>query len=71
MQWNHDNNGHGTHVAGIILDVVDSGSSSSSGNNVDLFVVSAFDDDNVGYESDVVRAIRTCVEQGKADVVNL
>ena len=71
MQWNHDINGHGTHVAGIILDVVDSGKSSSSGNNVDLFVVSAFDNDNIGYESDVVRAIRTCVEKGNADVVNL
>ena len=71
MQWNHDINGHGTHVAGIILDVVDSGRSSSNGNNVDLFVVSAFDNDNIGYESDVVRAIRTCVEKGKADVVNL
>jgi hypothetical protein len=71
MQWNHDINGHGTHVAGIILDVVDSGRSSSNGNNVDLFVVSAFDNDNIGYESDVVRAIRTCVEKGNADVVNL
>ena len=71
MQWNRDINGHGTHVAGIILDVVDGGDRNINSNNIDLFVVSAFDGNDVGYESDVVRAVRTCVAEGKADVVNL
>lgn len=79
MRWNHDSNGHGTHTAGIILDVVDSGSirKRNSENDteynsaIDLFVVKAFDDNDFGYESDIIRAVRICVDVGKANIINL
>ena len=73
MQWDRDINGHGTHVAGIILDVIDATRSTTGAtpNNIELFVVSAFDGNDIGYESDVVRAVRTCVGEAKADVINL
>eukprot|EP00536_Pseudo-nitzschia_multiseries_P011317 jgi/Psemu1/205479/e_gw1.378.37.1 len=71
MQWNRDTNGHGTHVAGVILEVISRIDSSSLPSNIDLFVVSAFDGNDCGYESDVVRAVRTCVGEAKADVINL
>ena len=63
-----DDNGHGTHVAGIIASqgLMYRGMS----HDVALFGAKVLDYSGSGYSSDVVEGILWCVEEG-ADVINL
>jgi len=63
-----DDNGHGTHVAGIIASegLVYRGVS----HDVSLLAAKVLDYTGNGYSSDVILGINWCIEQG-ADVINL
>lgn len=57
-----DDNGHGSHVSGIIVD--------NTPSNVKILALKALDKEGVGYDSNLAKAINYAVEQG-ADVINM
>ncbi|MBQ0042216.1 MAG: S8 family serine peptidase [Lachnospiraceae bacterium] len=58
-----DDNGHGTHVAGIIADT-------TQGTNIKIMPVKVLDADGSGYNSTVASGIQYAIEHG-AQIVNL
>ena len=70
-KWNEDKSGHGTHIAGIIAATQnnDIGVTGAAGR-IRLHIVRALDDQAQGYESDMRRAINSCVDAG-AKIINL
>jgi len=66
-----DNNGHGTHVAGIIGAEVDNGIGIAGvSQNVQLFAVKTLGEDGGGYLDDVIDGIKYAADQG-VNVINL
>jgi len=63
-----DDNGHGTHVAGIIAS--EGLQFRGVSHDVSLLAAKALDATGNGYSSDVILGVKWCVEQG-ADVINL
>jgi subtilisin family serine protease len=69
-KWDADRSGHGTHVSGVIAALEGNSYGVTGAGVFDLFIVRALDDDGNGFESDIYKALRMCIEAG-ADVVNL
>ena len=69
-KWNEDKSGHGTHVAGTIAATQENGIGITGAGRIRLHIVRALDDQAKGYESDMRRAINSCVEAG-AKIINL
>ncbi len=72
--WNvpGNNNAHGTHVAGTIAAIANTEGIKGvmPNQNVKLYIVKVFNEDGWGYSSDVVKAVRTCADNG-ANVINM
>ena len=69
-KWNEDKSGHGTHVAGIIAATQNNDMGVTGAGRIRLHIVRALDDQARGYESDMRRAINSCVDAG-AKIINL
>ena len=73
ISWD-DDNGHGTHVAGIIAALKDTGENTGSVTGVapdaSLYAVKVLDASGSGYVSDVVEGIYWAIKKGM-DVINL
>lgn len=65
-----DQNGHGTHVAGIIAATRDNTIGVAGMADVRLLVIRVLDRNNVGYCSDFAAGIREAADAG-ADIINL
>lgn len=65
-----DDNGHGTHVAGIIGAVDNDIGVVGVAPEVDLYAVKALDENGDGYVSDIVEAIQWCIDND-IDIVNM
>lgn len=65
-----DRNGHGTHVAGLIVAARDERGSTGAAYGSQLMVLQAVGADGVGSSGDVARAIRYAVDEG-ADLINV
>lgn len=65
-----DDNGHGTHVAGIIGAVDNEIGVIGVAPGVDLYAVKALDSNGDGYLSDIVESIEWCLEND-IDIINM
>lgn len=65
-----DNNGHGTHVAGIIGALDNKIGMIGVAPKSELYALKALDNDGTGYVSDVIEAINWCIDK-KMDIINL
>lgn len=65
-----DNNGHGTHVAGIIGALDNKIGMIGVAPKSELYALKALDKDGTGYVSDVINAINWCIDN-KMDIINL
>lgn len=70
MSSYRDNNGHGTHVAGIIGALDNKFGTIGVAPKSQIFALKALDEDGTGYVSDVIDAINWCVAN-KMDIINL
>ncbi len=68
-QWD-DDNGHGSHVAGIIASLDNSIGTIGVAPEASLYAVKALDKRGSGYLSDVTDGIHACINAG-ADVINM
>ncbi|EIT86265.1 peptidase S8/S53 subtilisin kexin sedolisin [Fictibacillus macauensis ZFHKF-1] len=66
----NDDNGHGTHIAGIIAAQNNTFGVIGVAPNVQLYAVKVLDEEGEGYESDVIAGIEWCI-QHKMDIINL
>ncbi len=65
-----DNNGHGTHVAGIAAALGTQGRIAGTAPQVRLYSVKVLDSQGLGYISDIVEGLVWCIKH-KMDVVNM
>jgi hypothetical protein len=65
-----DNNGHGTHVAGIIAALANDTGVVGVAPNVDLYSIKVLNDLGVGTTGSIVRGIEWAIEQ-EIDIINL
>lgn len=65
-----DRNGHGTHVAGIIGALDNNIGVKGIAPDAELYALKVFDEDGIGYTSDVIRAIDWSIEHN-IDIINL
>jgi subtilisin len=65
-----DNNGHGTHVAGIIAALANGTGLIGIAPNVDLYSIKVLDDLGAGTTSSIVQGIEWAINQ-KLDIINL
>jgi subtilisin family serine protease len=68
--WNQDRAGHGTHVSGIVAASSSNGYGIKGIGDFSLLIVRALGDDGSGFESDIWKAVETCVGHG-ADIINM
>lgn len=66
----HDDNGHGTHIAGIISAANASRGMIGVAPRTEIHPVKAFDADGSAYVSDIILGIEWCVHHG-IDIVNM
>lgn len=66
----HDNNGHGTHVAGIVAAIGKDGMPYGVAPEVELYAVKALDKDGEGYVSDIIEGLEWCI-LNRINVVNM
>lgn len=66
----NDDNGHGTHVAGIIAAANNAIGVVGVGPNIDLYAVKVLNRQGSGYISDIVEGLQWCVKNG-IQVVNM
>src|SRR5690606_23110403 len=66
----HDDNGHGTHVAGIIGALDNTIGIKGVAPEADLFAIKVFSHDNTGSLIDVIRGIDWAITN-KMDIINL
>ncbi|MHB9109838.1 MAG: S8 family peptidase [Armatimonadota bacterium] len=65
-----DDNGHGTHVAGIIAAAADGAGVIGAAPRVSLYAVKVLGSDGNGYYSDIIEGIQWCMNNGM-QVINL
>jgi subtilisin len=65
-----DDNGHGTHVAGILAAADDGEGVIGGAPEAELYIVKLFDQSGCGQIVDIVRALQWCIDQ-KLNVVNM
>ncbi|WP_246070697.1 S8 family peptidase [Paenibacillus kobensis] len=66
----YDDNGHGTHVAGIIAATGSNGMQTGIAPKASLFAVKALDKEGLGYISDIVQGINWCINND-IQVINM
>lgn len=66
----YDDNGHGTHVAGIVAATGDNGMQPGVAPKAKLYAIKALDSDGLGYISDIIQGINWCVKN-KINVINM
>ncbi|RCW51182.1 S8 family peptidase [Paenibacillus prosopidis] len=66
----YDDNGHGTHVAGIVSAIGIAGNVTGTAPEVDLYAVKALDKNGDGYVSDIVEGIDWCISN-RMHVINM
>jgi len=65
-----DDNGHGTHVAGIVAAFGKAGKIMGTAPEVKLYAVKALNEDGEGYVSDIIEGINWCVKN-RMHVINM
>ncbi|WP_054024316.1 S8 family peptidase [Bacillus sp. FJAT-28004] len=65
-----DDNGHGTHVAGIVAAVGKAGNLIGTAPEVNLYAVKALNKDGEGFVSDIIEGINWCVKN-RMHVINM
>ncbi|WP_138753434.1 S8 family peptidase [Paenibacillus sinopodophylli] len=65
-----DDNGHGTHVAGIIAAIGKNGNVIGTAPEVNLYAVKALNGDGEGYVSDIIEGIYWCIDN-HMNVINM
>jgi minor extracellular protease Epr len=65
-----DDNGHGTHVAGIASAIGNAGKLTGTAPEVQLYAVKALDKNGDGYVSDIVEGINWCIKN-RMQVINM
>lgn len=65
-----DDNGHGTHVAGIVSAIGIPGKVTGTAPEVDLYAVKALDENGDGYVSDIIEGIDWCI-RNRMHVINM
>lgn len=65
-----DDNGHGTHVAGIVAAAGRAGKSLGTAPEVNLYAVKALNEDGEGFVSDIIEGINWCVKN-RMNVINM
>jgi Subtilase family len=68
--WNRDRAGHGTHVSGIVAASSNNGYGIKGVGDFSLLIVRALGDDGTGFESDIWKAVETCIDHG-ANIINM
>jgi subtilisin family serine protease len=68
--WNQDRAGHGTHVSGIVAASSKNGYGVKGVGDFPLLIVRALGDDGTGFESDIWKAVETCIGHG-ANIINM
>ncbi|PWW05626.1 minor extracellular protease Epr [Paenibacillus cellulosilyticus] len=66
----YDDNGHGTHVAGIIAAAGKNGLQPGVAPKVSLYAIKALDHEGLGYISDIIEGINWCI-RNKIQVINM
>ncbi|MWC28393.1 S8 family peptidase [Paenibacillus sp. MMS18-CY102] len=66
----YDDNGHGTHVAGIVGATGSNGMQPGVAPKASLYAIKALDSEGLGYISDIIQGINWCV-QNKIKVINM
>ncbi|GMK37937.1 hypothetical protein PCCS19_09910 [Paenibacillus sp. CCS19] len=66
----YDDNGHGTHVAGIIAATGKDGMQPGVAPKVSLYAIKALDHEGLGYISDIIQGINWCINN-KIQVINM
>jgi len=66
----YDDNGHGTHVAGIIAATGDGGMQTGVAPKASLFAIKALDKEGLGYISDIVQGINWCI-RNNIHIINM
>ena len=66
----NDDNGHGTHVAGIVAAIDNEIGVIGVGPKIDLYAVKVLDRRGSGYLSDIIEGLEWCIENG-IQVVNM
>lgn len=65
-----DDNGHGTHVAGVVAAIGVAGKVTGTAPEVDLYAVKALDKNGDGFVSDIVEGIDWCIKN-RMQVINM
>ncbi|ANS76314.1 peptidase S8 [Paenibacillus yonginensis] len=68
--WPHDDNGHGTHIAGTIAAAGGAEGITGVAPRAILYPVKAFDNNGAAYVSDIIRGIDWCVQNGM-QIINM
>lgn len=68
--WPHDDNGHGTHIAGTIAAAGGPEGITGVAPKAIIFPVKAFDNNGAAYVSDIIRSIDWCV-QNEMQIINM
>jgi minor extracellular protease Epr len=66
----YDDNGHGTHVAGIVAAAGTNGMQPGVAPKVSLYAIKALDHEGLGYISDIIEGINWCI-RNKIQVINM
>lgn len=66
----YDDNGHGTHVAGIVAATGKDGLQLGVAPKVSLYAIKALDHEGLGYISDIIEGINWCI-RNKIQVINM
>lgn len=66
----YDNNGHGTHVAGIIASTGKNGMIYGVAPEIKLYAIKALDKNGEGYVSDIIEGLEWCI-RNRMNVVNM
>ncbi len=69
----NDDNGHGTHVAGIVAALNNTIGVVGVAPNAELYAVKAFNRKAIGFDSDIIDGIYLCINNpsGRMDVINM